>query len=160
MIALYVVAIYWGIPFVVSVLFMGWLLFLSHDLKFEGYVWLWRFIPVFRFRLISRKSWYARAWEGLYGQAMWMSIIHKDAPGALDDESVENVIVHEMRHVVVGMVLGIFQWVTYGLDYVRLWTFTDRHPYRDNIHEIDAREAVHRWVKAGRPRTFNFGRRR
>lgn len=159
-IALYVVGINWGVPFVASLLFMGWLLYVSHDIKFEGIVWFWKVFPAYRFRLISRKSWYARAWEKFYGQAMFLSMIHRDELGPWDDPEVEETIVHELRHVVVLLVLGLLMWILYGLDYVRLAVFTKRDPYAENFFERDAERSVQRWVYRGRPRIFNFGRRR
>lgn len=159
-VAIWIVGIYWGLPFVVSMAYGLWLWKVSHDITYEGYI-LWRgFFPAFRFRLISTKSWYARAWDRWYGCAMFMLIIHKDKKGEQDDAQVEKTIVHELRHVVQELVFGILQWLTYGLDYVRLKLFTDKDPYRDNVWERDARAAADRWEQKGRPRIFNFGRRK
>lgn len=158
-VTLWVVGIYWVLPFTISMIYGLWLWKVSHDITYEGYI-LWRGVfPAFRFRLISQKSWYARAWARWYGCALFMLIIHKDEKGEHDDRMVEKVIVHEMRHVAQEFVLGILQWILYGLHYAYLAIFTDKNPYRENWFERDARAATARWVLKGRPRIFNFGRR-
>jgi hypothetical protein len=158
---------YWWIPIGIGINWLGawaiswayalWLWEVSCDVSFEGWIFWRGWFPIARFRLISRYSWYAKLWEKFYGMGLFGVIIHRDQPGLQDDAYVEKTIVHELRHNLHGLVLGILQWVAYGLNAAVLWAFTDMDPYRDVWFETDARRAADNWVRAGRPRRFDFG---
>ena len=154
----FVVVMNWFMPLVISYAYAWWLWLVSKDVKFEGWIFVWGWLPIARYRLISTKSWYARAWQKWYGFAMMGLMIHRDEKGARDDALVEEVIVHELRHCVNQIImLGMLQWFLYALDHLRLRFFTDKDPYWDNWFERDARKAAERWIAKGRPRKFNFG---
>lgn len=157
-IVVWIVGVVWIFPWAVSLLY-ALVLWLTKDIQYEGYI-LWRRVfPALRFRLVPTRGWLARLWAGIYGQALFLIIVHKDMPGTYDDRLVERVIVHEMRHVHQQMLLGIFQWLIYGLHSAYLAIFTEKNPYKDNVFERDARAAAGDWVMQGRPRIFDFGPR-
>lgn len=87
-------------------------------------------------------------------------MIHRDEPGTFDDEYVEKTIVHELRHVLQMLVSGTMFWVLFGLIWLFIKVFTKRKPYYDHPAEIDARRAATNWENKGRPRIYNFGKRR
>lgn len=143
-----------------SWLYVLWLWKISGDIKFEGWV-RWRFIiPVARFRLISKKSWYAQLWQKFYGVGLFLAMIHRDEVGEYDDEHVEKTIVHEMRHVFIFLIGGLLSLVLYGLIFLALKLFTSKDPYWNHPYEVDARKTADRWEAQGRPRIFTFGERR
>ena len=156
--ALLIVAGNWLVPLVVTWIYVLWLWCISGDIKLEGWVLWAKVVPVARFRLISRRSWYARAWQGWYGFAMMLVIIHRDEKGALDDACVEKTIVHEMRHITQIMCLGLLHWVLYGAHTGYLMA-SGNPPHAFNWFECDARVYANRWDSAGRPRKYRFGRR-
>lgn len=135
-----------------------WLWKISGDIAFEGWVF-WKFIPLARFRLISKRSWYARAWARFYGFALFTTIIHRDQIGEWDDAHVEVTLVHEVRHCQQNIILGCLHWVLYVLDFARLFIFTKHSPYYENWFERDARRYVMLWKKHGKPKLFNKGER-
>lgn len=153
-----IVAANWLVPLVVTWLYVGWLWLLSGDIKLVGWVLWAKAIPVARFRLISRRSWYAQAWQGWYGFAMMLAIIHRDEKGSLDDDQVEVTIVHEMRHIAQIMVLGLLHWILYAAHTGYLMA-RGKPPHAYNWFENDARAAAARWIEKGRPRTYKFGKR-
>lgn len=129
-----------------------WLWLLSKDISFEGWVFWRGFIPIARFRLISKKSWFAKAWANWYGHALLGVIIHRDEQGTFDDNHVEKTIIHELRHNQQQLILGFMFYILYGIDYLL-------HGYYDVWFEKDARAAEEVWVSQGRPKKFNFGKR-
>lgn len=154
-----VVAINWAFPFVISMTYALTLWLISKDISYEGYI-LWRgWLPAFRFRVLPTRSWYVRLWERWYGQALFMVIVHRDELGPQDDRFVEKTIVHEVRHIQQQWLLGLVQWVLYGLHYACLAIFTNKNPYRQNCFERDARAYAGAWVMKGRPHLFDMGKR-
>lgn len=149
----------WLLAWIISWLYVGWLWGISKDVKFEGWIRLWGWLPIARFRLISTKSWYAKIWLNFYGFAMMLIMIHRDEKGQWDDRFVEQTIVHEARHCVQMMWLGTIFWLVYGADMLRM-KIMGKHPYRDCVFERDARAAETRWENSGRPPKFTFGARR
>lgn len=152
------VAINW-----VGCLALGWtycgILILSGDLRIEGWLFWGGWWPVARTRLISKKSWFARAWQKWYGQSWLGVIIHRDEKGSYDDSFVELTIVHEMRHNLQQLILGLVFYVIYGIDFLRL-SIIGKSGYNDNWAEVDARKRAKRWVDEGRPPMYDFGKRR
>lgn len=147
----------WLLPLVISYSYVG-ILRLTGDVKFEGWVKWSGFLPVARFRLISHKSWYARAWEGWYGLALMLVMIHRDEKGSKDDDQVEETIVHEMRHITQILVLGMMMWVLYFLHNMILM-FQGKELHKNNWFENDARKYEDAWVYAGRPKRYDLGKR-
>lgn len=154
----YAIVINWVGLAILSQLYVR-ILQITGDVKYEGTIWWRGFWPVQRFRLTSKRSWFARAWEGIYGHGLLGAMIHKDEKGAHDDAWVEKTIVHELRHHVQQVVLGAVFYLLYGLSFV-IEVLRGNKGYWDNWFEKDARAAADRWVKRGRPRIFNFGERR
>jgi hypothetical protein len=152
------VALNWGGFYLVSWGYAAWLWRVSRDIRLEGWGW-WGPLPVARFRLISRKSWYGRLWRRFYGAALLGVMIVRDERGAHDDVFVDSTLVHEMRHVQQAAVLGALQPLLYCAHMLWLWG-RRQDPYRDNWFERDARAAELRWELAGRPRLPWFGERR
>ena len=151
-------AINWVGMFAFSWAYCGILLW-AGDLRLEGWV-KWRgWFPVARFRLISTKSWFARAWQNWYGHALLGCMIHRDEKGEFDNEFVEEVIVHELRHNVQQLILGLVFYLAYGVASL-VALIRGKNGYLDNWFEVDARAAASAWVNAGRKRIFNFGKRR
>ncbi len=142
---------------------LGWvycsILIWSGDLRIEGWLFWGGWFPVARTRLISKKSWFARAWQKWYGQSWLGIIIHRDEKGAYDDKFVEETIVHEMWHNSQQLKLGLLFFVLYGGDFARL-EMIGRSGYFDNWAEVGARRRTKRWIVAGRPPIYNFGTRR
>lgn len=154
------ILINWNLCLVLSWSYVLWLWLVSGDVYLEGWI-KWKFpIPTARFRLISTKSWYAKAWSKFYGFALFLAIIHRDQKGQWDDEWVQKTIVHEMRHVKITVWFGLLSWIAYGLHFVFLKLFTSKDPYHDNWFEIDARRAADMWEQNGRPPIYNFGERK
>lgn len=150
----------WGVCIAISWLYVLWLLLISKDIKFEGWITVFRFIPVARFRLISRKSWYAKLWDKFYGfGGLFLAMIHRDEPGEFDNSYVEKTIVHELRHVFQVLALGTLFWITFGIFWICIKLFTNKHPYIDNPYEIDARKYANEWVMMGCLKIYNFGDR-
>jgi hypothetical protein len=125
----------------------------TKDVKFEGWIFWRGFFPVARYRIISKLSWFGRAWSKWYGHGMLGCIIHRDEVGSYDDKLVEETIVHEIRHHVQQLVLGLIFYLVYGFDLLM-------NGYWDVWFEKDARRAEENWKKAGRPLIFKFGKRR
>lgn len=157
-IAITIVAINWLGCLAFSWLYCG-VLVLTGDIRLEGWVWWRHLFPVARFRLVSRKSWFARAWARWYGHALLGCLIHRDEKGDFDDAYIEEVIVHELRHCVQQLVFGLTFYLLYGLHFVLL-SARRKNGYRDNWFERDARAAAFRWVEQGRQYIFDFGERR
>ena len=157
--ALWFVGIFWGVPFVISWGYLLWLAHLSHDITFEGILWWRGFIPVARYRLISRRSWYGQMWERWRGCGLFLAMIVKDNEGTHDDQAVEDTIVHELRHVVQVLLFGILQPLSYLGHYGYLKAFTSLDPYFANVWERDARASAQRWIDRGRPSIYNLGTR-
>jgi len=159
-ILLWFLLINWGGCLVVSWAYVLWLWLVSKDVKIEGWVIWRRMVPIARFRLVSTKSWYAKAWQNWYGFALLFAMIHRDEKGMKDDKGVEEVIVHETHHVVSQILpLGMMFWVLYLAHSMYLATMTTRHPYQNNIFEVAAYRAARVWVNNGRPKILNFGPR-
>lgn len=152
------IAINWLGCFALSWAYCGALVW-SGDIQLEGWIWWRGWFPVARFRLISRKSWFARAWERWYGHALLGSMIHRDEKGDFDDWLVDETIVHELRHNVQQLILGLLFYALYGAQFV-IQEARRKSGYRDNWFEVNARAAASAWGKAGRKRIFNFGERR
>ncbi len=155
--ALVAIAINWPGCWLFSWIYVG-ILLRAGDVTFES--WLrWGWFPVGRFRQISRKSWFGRVWQSFYGHSMLGVIIHRDEPGSSDDMYVEKTIVHELRgHQRVQIVLGLLFYLYYGA--ASVWAkLRGGDWYQDNANEKYARRVADDWVKAGRPRVFNFGKR-
>lgn len=158
-VVLKVLAVNWGILFVASWFYVGWLWLLSGDVEFEGWM-VWRnLIPVARFRLVSTKSWYARLWKKFYGMGLFLVVVHRDERGPDDDFIVERVLVHEMRHVLQFLCLGLLGWYLYLAHAVILWITDKGHPYFDNMFERDADRYAEAWMRKGRPKILTFGQR-
>ena len=135
--------------YILCSLYCLWLRFISHDVTFEGWI-IWRgFFPIARWRLISKKSWFARMWDRFYGHGLLGHIIHRDEPGKQDDKFVEITIVHEVRHTVQQLILGSIFYIIYGIDFLF-------NGYQNVWFEKDARNAAEKWVKKGRPRIFKI----
>jgi hypothetical protein len=79
-------------------------------------------------------------------------MIHKDEKGKFDDGLVEEIIIHELRHHVQQFILGLMFYIIYAVDFMI-------HGYFNVWFEKDARAATNKWIRAGRPRIFNFGKR-
>ena len=153
------ISINWLGAWLVSWLYCGWLWLLSKDVKFEGWLFWKGWFPVARFRLISKKSWYAQLWQNWYGYAMFGVMIHRDNKGEQDDAFVEQTIIHELRHNTQMLVIGMYHWLAYAAENLRIRLFTDKDPYWDNWFEKDARAATQRWIAAGRPPRYRLGKR-
>jgi hypothetical protein len=157
-VVLWVVGINWVVPFVVSMLYVLVMLALR-EITYEGLI-LWRgFLPALRFRIQPKRGWLVRAWERWYGQALFMVIIHTDKVGESDDQYVEMIIVHEVRHIQQQWVLGLMQWILYALHSAYLAACTKKDPYKKNWFEVDAKRAAIRWWLGGRPKRFDLGQR-
>jgi hypothetical protein len=156
---LWAIPLNWTMPWIISWIYVGWLWKVSGDVSFEGWIYFWKVIPVARFRLISKKSWYAKMWKQWYGFALMLVMIHRDEKGKQDDEFAEEVIVHELRHNKQCLVLGLLHWILYGLDNVRLRIFTKKDAYADNWFERDAEKAARNWIYNGRPKVYGLGKR-
>jgi hypothetical protein len=148
----------WVGAFLFSWLYIG-ALALTKQIEFQGWIWWRGWFPVARWLLVAQDNWFARAWAKWYGHALMGNMIHRDEPGERDDDWVEQTIVHELRHNVQQLILGMLQWVFYLMDHVRK-TNAGKDGYKDNVFEVDARDAQQRWVARGRPRIFDFGKRR
>lgn len=155
-----IVAIYWGVPAVVSAVYILFVWLIQKDIVFEAVVWWRGWIPALRFRLRSRKTWYTKFWTWISGSAVFGVMIHKDEDRPGDDKLVEKTIAHEMRHVNQMYVFGILQPLVYLGHMAVLWFTPGKHPYFDNVWEVDAREAADRWVQQGRPKWPGMGPRR
>lgn len=156
-ITLWAIAINWLGCWLFSWIYVG-ILLRAGDVIFEGWIF-WGWFPVGRFRQISRKSWFGRMWQWFYGHSMLGVIIHRDEPGSQDDLYVEGTIVHELLgHQRVQVVMGLTFYPYYGsLSVIAKAKGGDW--YQDNGNEKYARRKKDEWVKAGRPRIFNFGKR-
>jgi len=146
------VASNWIGCYILCSIYCLWLRFISHDVTFEGWIYWRGFIPIARWRLISKKSWFAKLWDKFYGHGLFGHIIHRDEPGSRDDEFVEETIVHEIRHSIQQLILGCIFFIMYAINYL----ITGYHKV---WFEKDARDATARWVNNGRPRIFSFGKR-
>ena len=152
------IAINWPGCWLASWLYVG-LLQATGDVTFEGWVFWRGWFPVGRFRQISKKSWFGRAWQRFYGHSMLGTLIHRDDPGAWDDDYVEKTIVHELSgHQVWQLALGLMFYLLYGF-FSLVAVLKGGLAYEDNWLEAYARNVADRWVEQGRPRVFNFGRR-
>jgi len=141
-ILLVVLAANWLIPGVLCWGYVLWLWKISHDIKFMG----WKkvsFIPIAAWKLISKKSWYAKLWNAWKGTGLFMNIIYEDDPGTRDDAFVLKTIIHETRHSWQWVVLGGSFVIVYFGDCGFIYLFQqNKHPYLDNILERDARRAA------------------
>lgn len=149
-----VVLVNWGVPILGSILFFGWLRYVSHDVVFEETIWLFGRIPVIVLRLVSLHSWYAKRWKRYYGQAGFLVFVYRSEIGY---DRYQATYVYEMRHVEMLLFMGCVTWILYALHYLFLMMFTMDDPCVLNWWEVDASNAVQRWVKKGRP--YLFGRR-
>ena len=161
-----VLFIYYGIPAVITQCYF-WILWFFGQIAYEGFVFI-RVgplpIPVLRARLLPNDSPYQKLWKGMGGMALSFAMIHRDRKGTDDDAWVEEVIIHERQHCIDGLIFGILQWLMYPSISAYLWIKQkikkdDTDPYRDNWFEVRARKAEAKWIAAGRPRWFDFGRR-
>jgi hypothetical protein len=150
-----VLYINWGIPFVCSLLYVLWLRYVSRDIVFVSCMRA-GVIPALRWRLVSKRSWYAKAWQDWYGVGLFCQIIHRDEADTDDDAYVAETIHHEMRHVLQWVILGLLFPVLYVLHFAWLLVVEslkaapERHPYLDNWFERDARRAAGQVVDVAR----------
>ena len=86
------IAVNWIGMYLLCSVYALWLAKVSKDTVFEGWIWWRGFVPFARWRLVSKKSWFAKLWDGFYGHGLLGHMIHKDAPGKLDDLVVEETI--------------------------------------------------------------------
>jgi len=156
MIWLIAIAINWGIPLIVSWVYVLWLWKLSHDITFEGWVIWRRTVPIARFRLISEYSWYAKLWANWSGFAMMLLMIHRYEGDALDD-SAKLTIVHETYHVIRQILpFGLCFWLAY-LATALVLKLRGKSVHRSNPFEDSARHYAAKWQIAGRPPIVTFG---
>jgi hypothetical protein len=140
MILLSIFAINWIAPFILSWAYALWLWKFSHDMEFKGWIRVGGIFPVAKFRLISKKSWYAKLWQDWYGMGFMGIVLYRDEPGIYDDAFVKMTLIHEPRHCLQGYILGLLFWILYVVDLLLIYFFIPaRHPYLDNWFERDAR---------------------
>jgi len=153
-ILLYVLAINWGLPLIACWTYVLWLRFVTNDVAFVGWERVW-FLPVARWKLVSKYSWYAKAWQDWYGVGMFMNIIHRDEDSTDDDVYVQETVTHELRHCLQWFI-GLLQPILYVGHFLYLLIVESlkkeptRHPYLDNWFERDARKSAGQLVDVPR----------
>lgn len=149
------VVVNWIGCFIISWLAVLWLWFVSKDIKFEGWV-TWRsIIKIARFRLISKHSWYAKLWDKWYGLSLFLIIVHRDEVGDHDDMFVEQMLIHELQHIIQLLSLGCLFWIIYVVHSAYLKVMTSKDPYKYNLFEVAAVRAETKWMANGRPRIIH-----
>lgn len=85
-------------------------------------------------------AWLMRLWAGWAGHTIGNVVVMIRPPS---DEDMRIVLVHEKRHVLQCMRLGVFQPILYALNMLAIrLSCPDSDPYFSNIFEIDARRAA------------------
>jgi hypothetical protein len=102
------------------------------------------------FRQIANKGWKDGAWELLVTKDSWLNKKFNNKWGAFSlgfsviynneyEYNNLNTRYHERIHLKQQLVLGLFQWIFYGLFCIIVFIGCDLHAYRSNPFEIDAR---------------------
>jgi len=136
-IALWIVGINWGLPFVGYTLYalLLWLPF--KDYKYMGYKF-----PAFKLRLAHKdiEPWHWKLWLDWGGHGGFAWIFYRDEPSPWDDEWAEKTVIHELDHSLLQVIFGLVFWLLYFGHMGFIYLFQkDKHPYIDCWIERRAR---------------------
>jgi hypothetical protein len=157
-ILIWAVAINWGIPLLGYSLYalVTWLI--MRDYVYEGFKF-----PAIHLRLTEPEDkkgklepWHVKLWGEWAGHGGLLWIFYRDRPSSVDDAWVLRTKIHELRHSLQGLTLGLLMLLFYIGHSLYIYFFQEeKHPYYDNWFERDARKAAGQLVDVPREKWGN-----
>jgi len=143
---------FWVETLLFSIGYTG-ILWIMGNIKFVGWTFWRKWLPIARFKLTDEESWFSYCWEKFYPHAFICIIIHKRDPSFFV-ENAEREIVYEVCFIKWQLALGLVFYLLYAFEYIRL-SGPDKATLTGNIFERSAARTEKEWVDNGKPVLFS-----